>query len=132
MLPKRKPPHPILGSTRHVSTMPVSTVCKQKEDAEKPHLTAPAPRLPIPSVGSAICGSFQDCRLLGEFQFTPAFVNQSISDTIKSHGFYRDTHHHHSSPIEDWLPPPQEAPPNNYGKQSIVSILIIPLIKWFI
>jgi hypothetical protein len=112
--------------------MPVSNVCEQKEYVEKPQLTALAPKLPIPSVGSAICGSSQDCRLLGEFPLTHAFVNQSISDKIKSQGFHRDTHHHQSSPIEDWLPPPQEAPPNNYGKQSIVSILIIPLIKWLI
>jgi hypothetical protein len=112
--------------------MPVSNVCKPKEYEEKPQLTTLASKLPIPSVGSAICGSSQDCRLLGEFQFTPAFANQSISEINNSHGFYQDTHHHQSSPIEDWLPLPQEAPPNNYGKQSIVSILIIPLIKWYI
>jgi hypothetical protein len=108
-------PNPRLSTASKISPKNISV--KDTSKSKDPHHQRSTLGLPLPSVGSAICGTSQDCRMLGEYNFTQDFCSQSISNTSLENDFYHEVHAIQPSIVEAWLPKPQEAPKNTYGKQ---------------
>jgi hypothetical protein len=124
-LSKQENSLPLPRIARTPKSTPKINDAKAKGKSKFPQQQKSTPRLPLPSVGSAICGTSQDCRLLGEYDFTNDSCTQSTSNIALKNDFYHEIKSNKPSIIEEWLPPPQEAPENKYGKQPSKSQSVI-------